>query len=269
MIVIVSMVIGSLLGELAHIEDGLDKLGTWAQKRFAKGDTGFAAGFVNATLLFCVGAMAVVGSLEAGLTGKSDTLLAKAVLDGVSALIFASSLGIGVAFSAIPLTLYQGGIALLDGTGYFCSDRLTGMESCFDKIQYCPYADKKQWDFSRYTPDCVVIALGQNDANPEPERIKTPEYRRMWKDEYIKFLRTLMEKYPAANFVLILTILGHDHTWDDALEEITREVNSGRVSHFMFRRTGCGTNGHPRATEQEEMAEELYRYINGNILKNV
>ncbi len=113
MIVIVSMVIGSLLGELAHIEDGLDKLGTWAQKRFAKGDTGFAAGFVNATLLFCVGAMAVVGSLEAGLTGKSDTLLAKAVLDGVSALIFASSLGIGVAFSAIPLTLYQGGIALL------------------------------------------------------------------------------------------------------------------------------------------------------------
>ena len=113
MIVIVSMVIGSLLGELAHIEDGLDKLGGWAQKRFAKGDTGFAAGFVNATLLFCVGAMAVVGSLEAGLTGKSDTLLAKAVLDGVSAMIFASTLGIGVAFSAIPLTLYQGGIALL------------------------------------------------------------------------------------------------------------------------------------------------------------
>ncbi len=163
----------------------------------------------------------------------------------------------------------QGGIALLDGTGYFCSDQLTGMESCYDKIQYSPYADKKQWDFSRYTPDCVVIALGQNDANPEPERIKTPEYRRMWKDEYIKFLRTLMEKYPAANFVLILTILGHDHTWDDALEEITREVNSDRVTHFMFRRTGCGTNGHPRATEQEEMAEELYRYISENILKNV
>lgn len=113
MIVIVSMVIGTLLGELAHIEDGLDKLGGWAQKRFAKGDTGFAAGFVNATLLFCVGAMAVVGSLEAGLTGKSDTLLAKALLDGVSAMIFASTLGIGVAFSAIPLTLYQGGIALL------------------------------------------------------------------------------------------------------------------------------------------------------------
>ena len=70
---------------------------------------------MNATLLFSVGAMAVVGSLEAGLTGKAVTLIAKAVLDGVSALIFASTLGIGVAFSAIPLTIYQGGIALLAG----------------------------------------------------------------------------------------------------------------------------------------------------------
>ena len=159
----------------------------------------------------------------------------------------------------------QGGIALLDGTGYFCSDQLTGMESCYDKIQFSPYAEKKQWDFSRWTPDAVIIAIGQNDANPEPERIKTPEYRRYWKDNYIKLLRTLMEKYPAAKFVLILTILGHDHTWDDALEEIAQEVNSERVTHFMFRRTGCGTNGHPRATEQEEMAGELYSYFKNEL----
>jgi len=155
----------------------------------------------------------------------------------------------------------QGGIALLDGTGYFCSDQLTGMESCYDKIQFTPYADRKQWDFSKWTADAVIIALGQNDANPEPERIKTPEYRRMWKDNYIKLLRTLMEKYPRAKFVLILTILGHDPTWDDALEEIAQEMNSDRVSHFMFRRTGKGTNGHPRATEQEEMAGELYNHF--------
>lgn len=155
----------------------------------------------------------------------------------------------------------QGGIALLDGTGYFCSDQLTGMESCYDKIQFTPYADRKQWDFSKWTADAVIIALGQNDANPEPERIKTPEYRRMWKDTYIKLLRTLMEKYPRAKFVLILTILGHDPTWDDALEEIAQEMNSDRVSHFMFRRTGKGTNGHPRATEQEEMAGELYNHF--------
>ena len=115
LIVIVSVVAGSLLGERLRIEDGLDRMGAWAQRRFAKNDDGFAAGFVNATLLFCVGAMAVVGSLEAGLSNKPDTLLAKAALDGVSAVIFASSFGIGVAFSAIPLTIYQGGIALLSG----------------------------------------------------------------------------------------------------------------------------------------------------------
>ena len=115
LIVIVSVVAGSLLGERLRIEDGLDRMGAWAQRRFAKNDGGFAAGFVNATLLFCVGAMAVVGSLEAGLSNRPDTLLAKAALDGVSAVIFASSFGIGVAFSAIPLTIYQGGIALLSG----------------------------------------------------------------------------------------------------------------------------------------------------------
>lgn len=115
LLVILSVVVGSVLGELMRIEDGLDRLGSWAQRRFAKDDAGFASGFVNATLLFCVGAMAVVGSLEAGLSGKADTLLAKAALDGVSAVIFASSFGIGVIFSAIPLTLYQGGIALLAG----------------------------------------------------------------------------------------------------------------------------------------------------------
>ncbi len=115
LIVIVSVVAGSLLGERLRIEDGLDRMGAWAQRRFAKSDDGFAAGFVNATLLFCVGAMAVVGSLEAGLSNRPDTLLAKAALDGVSAVIFASSFGVGVAFSAIPLTIYQGGIALLSG----------------------------------------------------------------------------------------------------------------------------------------------------------
>lgn len=115
LLVIISVVVGSFLGELMRIEDGLDRLGEWAQAKFAKNDAGFATGFVNATLLFSVGAMAVVGSLEAGLANKADTLVAKAALDGVSAVIFASSFGIGVIFSAIPLTIYQGGIALLAG----------------------------------------------------------------------------------------------------------------------------------------------------------
>lgn len=112
---IISVVVGSALGELLRIEDGINRLGEWAQSKLSKGDTGFAAGFVNASLLFCVGTMAVVGSLEAGLQNKPDTLLAKAALDGVFSIILASSFGPGVIFSAVPLTLYQGGIALLAG----------------------------------------------------------------------------------------------------------------------------------------------------------
>lgn len=161
----------------------------------------------------------------------------------------------------------QGGIALLDGTGYFCSDNLTGMLSCYDKIQYTPYAPTKPWDLSQWTPDAVIIAIGQNDANPEPERIKQPEYRRLWKDSYIKMLRDLMDKYPSAAFVLILTVLRHDPTWDDALGEICAELSDSRVTHFKFRRNGDATNGHPRATEQEEMAGELFTYLTENVLK--
>ncbi len=161
----------------------------------------------------------------------------------------------------------QGGIALFDGTGYFCADQLTGMESCYDKIEYSPYKPTKQWDFSRFTPDAVIVAIGQNDHNPEPERIKEPEYRRKWKDAYIAMLNTLRDNHKGAKFVLILTVLGHDKTWDDLLEEVVQEMGTPDVTHFMFRRTGSGTNGHPRATEQEEMAQELYEYMKSSVLR--
>lgn len=113
MLVILSIVIGAAIGEAIGIEHHLDNVGNWAQNRFSKGDSGFSQGFINATLLFCIGSMAVVGSMEAGLQNKPDTLLAKSALDGVSAIIFASSMGAGVLLSVIPLTVYQGGIALL------------------------------------------------------------------------------------------------------------------------------------------------------------
>lgn len=113
--VIVSVVAGSALGELLRIEDGIERLGNWAQGKLGKGDSGFSAGFVNASLLFCVGAMAVVGALEAGLQNKPDTLLAKSALDGVFSVILASTYGPGVIFSAVPILVYQGGLALLSG----------------------------------------------------------------------------------------------------------------------------------------------------------
>jgi hypothetical protein len=114
-IMIIGLVIGSIAGELVRIEDRLDSLGKWFQSRFSKGSGSFSEGFVTASLVFCVGAMAIVGSLEDGLSGDTATLFAKSILDGVASLIFASSLGIGVAFSAIPVLVYQGSITLLAG----------------------------------------------------------------------------------------------------------------------------------------------------------
>lgn len=112
LIVIFSLALGSLLGELLKIEDHLGSLGKFLEKRFAKNDGGFYQGFITATLLFCVGSMAIVGSLESGLTGDHQTLFAKSALDGITSIILASTFGVGVAFSSFPLFLYQGGITL-------------------------------------------------------------------------------------------------------------------------------------------------------------
>ena len=120
LVAILSMVIGAILGELLDLDSRMGKLGQWAQDKLShilkSGGGSVAEGFVTAALLFCVGAMAIVGVLENGLTGNFDTLKAKAVLDGVSAVVFASSLGIGVALSAGAVLIYQGAIALAAGS---------------------------------------------------------------------------------------------------------------------------------------------------------
>jgi len=111
MVVIFSVIIGALLGEWWQIEKKLESLGAFLEKRVAtkSSDTkSFARGFVTASLVFCVGSMAIVGSLESGLTGNHQTLFAKSVLDGVTSVIFASAMGLGVMFSAAAVFLYQG-----------------------------------------------------------------------------------------------------------------------------------------------------------------
>jgi uncharacterized membrane protein YqgA involved in biofilm formation len=115
MTMILSLVIGGAAGELLNVEDKLDKVGRWVQKRFAKSDGNFVEGFITASLVFCVGAMAIVGSLEDGLTGNAGTLYAKSILDGVSSVIFSATMGIGVLLSALPVLVYQGIITLLAG----------------------------------------------------------------------------------------------------------------------------------------------------------
>jgi uncharacterized membrane protein YqgA involved in biofilm formation len=117
MIVLVSLVLGGILGELLAIELQLERMGQALEKMVSngRGETTFVKGFVSASLLYCVGAMAIMGSLESGLTGQHTTLYAKSLLDGVSAVILASSLGWGVAFSALSVFAYQGSITLLAG----------------------------------------------------------------------------------------------------------------------------------------------------------
>jgi len=112
---IIFLVIGSLIGEALKIEDGLDRLGIWFQNRFAGKESNFAKGFVTASLVYVVGAMAIIGSLEDGLYGKIDILLAKSMLDGISSIIFSATLGIGVMFSGLSVLVYQGGITALAG----------------------------------------------------------------------------------------------------------------------------------------------------------
>ncbi len=112
-LVVVSMGIGSIIGEMIDIDSRIEALGERAEKLFSKGDSNFSKAFVSATLVFCIGAMSIVGALESGLTGNHQTLFAKSSLDGIIAIMFASTMGIGTAFAAIPIFIYQGSLTLM------------------------------------------------------------------------------------------------------------------------------------------------------------
>lgn len=119
LVVLGSVMAGGLLGDWWNIDGGLTRLGTWLEARFGGGDDDpaeaqrFIRGFVTASLVFCVGPMTILGSIQDGLTGDYRLLAIKSMLDGFASLAFASSLGIGVAFSALTILGVQGGLSLL------------------------------------------------------------------------------------------------------------------------------------------------------------
>lgn len=117
LIVIICLVIGTILGELLKIEHRLDTLGNWLKEKVAKNGGGrrFTEGFVTASLLFCVGSMAIMGSFDAGLRGDYSTIFAKSALDCVMAVTFAATMGVGVLFSGAAVLIYQGALTLLAG----------------------------------------------------------------------------------------------------------------------------------------------------------
>ncbi len=115
MILIISMVVGALIGEGLDLDARLNALGKWLENKFKSKDgqkVSLAEGFVSASLLFCVGAMTIVGSLQSGLQGNHEMLFNKSVLDFVAAIIFASTMGVGVMLSAVFVLVYQGAITL-------------------------------------------------------------------------------------------------------------------------------------------------------------
>ncbi len=156
----------------------------------------------------------------------------------------------------------QGGISLVDGAGYFNPDNYIGMESTYDKLSYVPDFGLTSWDFSRFTPDYVIIALGQNDAHPDPNAIFNADYKAHWKGVYKNMVNDLISKYgDKTRFIVTLTVLMHDPVWDETLDEIVNELDNKNVARFRFLRNGAATPGHPRITEQEEMAGELAAFI--------
>lgn len=162
----------------------------------------------------------------------------------------------------------QGGIALMDGAGYFCEPEAVGMETVWDKIHYNPVLGKTmQWEFEQYIPQAVIVAVGQNDSHPRDYMAQ--EYHGQqavtWRKHYKDFLGKLREVYPDAHIICCTTLLNHSGAWDTAIGQVVRELGDDKVTQYIFRRNGSGTPGHLRIPEAQEMAEELAAYIDKTV----
>lgn len=158
----------------------------------------------------------------------------------------------------------QGGAALLNKTGWFSAPDYVGMEEIYDKIQYNPFFGvTKNWDFNQYCPHVVIVAIGQNDSNPEDYMAQDYEGDKAcrWRKEYKAFLQKLRILYPKATIILTTTILEHHANWDKAIEQVCMELEDNKVHHFLYEKNGTGTPGHVRIPEAEQMADELTVFI--------
>lgn len=160
----------------------------------------------------------------------------------------------------------QGGIALLDGTGYFRWPEYLGMEYMYDKMEYhTDINPPKKWDFSRYVPHVVIVAIGQNDNHPDDymsDDYNHPKAQH-WRARYRGFITRLREIYPNAHIILSTTILNHHENWDKSIHQVWQELGDPRIHHFLYSKNGCGTHGHIRTPEAEQMGRELSAFIEG------
>lgn len=138
LIAVISMAVGTVFGSAVDLDKHMNNFAAKVEKKLSKksdGKTNMAQGMISATLLYCVGAMAVVGSLDSGISGDYSTLATKSVIDGVSSIVLASTLGYGVLLSVVPLFVYQGGITLLAGVvAPFLSDYTVAHMTCVGSL---------------------------------------------------------------------------------------------------------------------------------------
>lgn len=169
LVVLISMLIGVLLGEWWRIEDALSHLGVFLERKFnrKKGieSAKFIRGFLTASLLFSIGPMAILGSIQDGLTGDYNTLVIKAIMDGFAAIAFASSLGIGVLFSSLVIFVYQGGLSLLaTQLQFIMSDQVLAEFSAIGGIMLMGIAvssllEVKKIRVANFLPGFIVLPL--------------------------------------------------------------------------------------------------------------
>lgn len=158
----------------------------------------------------------------------------------------------------------QEGISLLNHSGYFHAPECIGMESIYDKIHFNPdISDVTNWDFRGYTPQVVVIDIGQNDAVPEDymkEDAKSDKAK-IWSEHYRKFVVNIRKCYPNAFIVLTTTIMNHNSSWDRAIGLICLNISDSKIIHFLYSSNGWGTLQFIKEPDAEQMAFELSMFL--------
>lgn len=159
----------------------------------------------------------------------------------------------------------HGGLPLLPGSGWLgCPEGLIGLEQIYDKVRYYPdIKNATKWDFKKYTPHVVIVAIGQNDSSPEDYMKDDYNGHKAdyWRKRYRDLILKLRELYPLALIICTTTILCHDPSWDRAIDEVVDSIDDKKITHFMYKLNGIGTPGHIRIPEAEMMAQELSGYI--------
>lgn len=159
----------------------------------------------------------------------------------------------------------QGGIALMDGAGWFSPPNYKGIESIYDKIQYHPdLGPSKKWDFRKYSPHIVIIEIGHNDNHPVDyfaENVNSAKWIE-WKSHYKGFVENIRSVHPHALIILKTSIVKHYPSLDMAIDEVCKITGDDRIYHFMYKRNGQATAGHVRVMEADGMSDELQIFIN-------